>query len=83
MANNAKEHPEAWRFFIEHARNIKKEKELKHLGLYRIPVPDQSGNFIYANDTGILWYRFIQEWYKVGINSPSVYGKIQYIVQNF
>jgi len=82
MANNKIDHPEAWAFFIEQARNIKKEPELKHLGKYRISEPNRSGKFIYADDTGILWNKFIQMWYKEDINSESLYGKIQYIVNN-
>lgn len=80
---NSVKHPEAWNFFEEHARNIMQEPDLVHLGNYRIPVPDRSGNFIYTKTVEELWSRFIEFWYKIGINSPSMYGKIQYIVQNF
>jgi hypothetical protein len=80
---NSKRHPEAWAFFIEHARNIQGEPDINHLGKYRIPVPDRSGNFIYADDTGILWSKFIEKWYEANLDSPSVYGIIQYVVTHF
>jgi hypothetical protein len=83
--SNSENYPEAWAFFVEQARNIMEEPELVHMGNYRIPVPDMSGNFIYANSPEKLWSKFIRSWYdpKLGINSPSVYGKIQYIVETF
>lgn len=83
--SNKELHPEAWKFYIEQARNIKEEPDLVHLGNYRIPVPDGSGNFIYADEVEFLWARFIKAWYDpaLGLNSPSVYGKIQYIVEKF
>lgn len=59
------------------------EHELNHLGNYRIPIPDMSGNFIYADTVTQLWVRFMQEWEKPRLDSPSIKGKIQYIVQNF
>lgn len=84
MSNSVK-HPEAWKFYIEQARNIMEEPDLVHMGNYRIPVPDMSGNFIYADSVEVLWSKFIRIWYepKLGLNSPSVYGKIQYIVETF
>jgi len=81
MQPNSEKYPEAWAFFIEHTRNI--------MGLpqftmnYRVPKPDMSGDFIYSNDVGMLFYLFRQEFYKPSINSHSLYGKIQYVVQNF
>ena len=53
------------------------------LGKYRIPKPDRSGNFIYANTVEDLWRQFIQAWFEPNLNSESIRGKIQYIVQNF
>lgn len=58
------------------------ELELVHLGNYRIPEPFESGNFIYADDVKELWTKFIYKWNEIRIDSPSVYGKIQYIVKN-
>lgn len=81
--NNSIEHPEAWEFFMEQARNIMQEPYLIHLGNYRIPRPNMSGDFIYAVTVEGLWSQFIRAWYAVDINSHSVYGKIQYIVQHF
>lgn len=83
LSNNSITHPEAWDFYINEARNIEEEPSINHLGKYRIPIPDESGNFIYADDTANLWREFIKEWYKPRLNSSSVYGKIQYIVTNF
>lgn len=80
---NSIKHPEAWKFYIDQARNIMEEPDLKKLGNYRIPVPDKSGNFIYADTVEELWGNFIQQWYKPKLNSESLYGKIQYIVENF
>lgn len=80
---NSEAHPEAWRFYTKQARNIEQEEDINHLGNYRIPVPDQSGSFIYAQNVEELWSKFIQSWYKWDLNSPSVYGKIQYIVNTF
>ena len=80
---NEELYPEAWEFFIEQARNIEKEPDLKHLGKYRIPKPDMSGDFIYANHPGVLFCLMRDQFYKPAPNSHSVYGKIQYIVQNF
>lgn len=83
MTSNAVRHPDTWNFYREEARNIMEEPDLCHLGNYRIPVPDKSGNFIYANEVTELWRLFILAWYRPALNSPSVYGRIQYIVQNF
>lgn len=81
--SNAIKHPEAWNFFIEQARNVE-DTDVGYLGKYRIPVPDKSGNFIYAKDTGELWRLFIDAWYNIeSLNAPTVRGKIQYIVNNF
>lgn len=80
--SNAVKYPEAWNFFIEHARNMEDETESEH-GKYRIPVPDMSGNFIYADDSGVLFQRLCVEFYKPRFESPSIYGKIQYIADNF
>ena len=80
---NSKAYPEAWEFFIEHARNIKNEPDIAHLGDYRISRPDESGKYIYANCPGKLFAIFKDIFYKISLDSPSVYGKIQYIVRNF
>ncbi len=81
--SNKKLYPEAWSFYVEQARNITNEPELVELGNYRIPEPNKSGNFIYANTIEELWTKFMFQWYKPNLNSESVHGKIQYIVQNF
>jgi hypothetical protein len=80
--SNSEKYPEAWAFFIKQARNMK-NTEFKYLGKYRIPKPDRSGDFIYHDRVEILFQLLKDEWYKPSINSPTVYGKIQYIVQNF
>lgn len=80
--SNADKYPEAWKFFIEHARNIENEKDLPNYK-YRIPTPDMSGNFIYHDHPGNLFHLFREEFYKPRLNSPSLYGKIQYIVNTF
>ena len=80
--SNSEEYPEAWAFYIEEARNIMDVPELNELGNYRIPVPDRSGTFFYADEVTELWLKFIKSFYEVRFNSESVYGKIQYIVQN-
>lgn len=60
------------------------EPDLVHLGNYRIPIPDMSGNFRYADTPEELWSKFIRDWYWIeGLNAPTVRGKIQYIVKNF
>lgn len=82
--SNSEKHPEAWAFFIEYARNME-GTEFVGKGKYRIPYPSPNSalTFIYANDPGLLWMKFIRAWYEERIDSPSVYGKIQYIVNNF
>ena len=80
---NEELYPECWKFFIEFARNITQEEDIKHLGKYRISAPDMSGRFIYANCPGVLFSKLKDEFYKPSLESPSVYGKIQYIVNNF
>lgn len=80
--SNKNKYPEAWEFFIKHARNIEDEEESKY-GKYRIPVPDMSGNFIYSDHPGVLFLKFKEEFYKPRLNSHSLYGKIQYIADNF
>lgn len=80
--SNEVKYPEAWKFFEEHARNIEDEEESKY-GKYRIPSPDMSGSFIYADCPGVLFLLFKEEFYKPRLHSLSVYGRIQYIVRNF
>lgn len=46
---NSQKYPEAWKFYEEQARNITGERDLLHMGNYRIPVPNMSGDFIYAD----------------------------------
>ena len=79
MESNRKKHPEAWAFFESEARNM--EDEISPTK-YRIPEPTKTGEFIYADDIQELWRLFIVHWYKVDFNSQSIYGKMQYIVQN-
>lgn len=62
--NNKINHPEAWKMFEEQARNIIGDPELNHRGDYRIPHPDKSPKFIYADTQGDLWNRFIQNFKK-------------------
>lgn len=81
--SNKEKHPEAWAFFVSQSRNMEEEPDELHLGKYRIPRPNMSGDFIYANDPGPLWARFIRAWYMADHNSHSVYGQIQFIVENF
>jgi len=81
--SNHELYPECWEFFIEHARNITGEPDICHLGNYRIPVPDMSGNFIYADHPGVLFSKLKDKFYEPSLNSPSVYVKIQYIVTKF
>ena len=80
---NSIDHPEAWAFFIKQARNIEKEPDINSLGKYRIPEPNQSLNFIYANDPGELWGKFIRIWYAESLNAESLQGRIRYIAHNF
>ena len=80
------EHPEAWEFFKEQARNIMDYSEVNNNGKwsYRIPVPDMSGNFIYARkDITELIHPFLMAWYRPHKDSHSMYGKTQYIVETF
>ena len=81
---NSEKHPEAWAFFEEHARNME-GTEFERQGKYRIPYPspDAAIRFIYSNDPCFLWGKFIKAWYEERLDSPSIYGKIQYIVNNF
>lgn len=80
---NKELYPECWKFFIKHARNLENEPDYTPEKKYSVPWPDMSGRFIYANDTPLLWRKLFIEFYKPEINSPSVYGKIQYIVETF
>jgi len=80
---NSEAYPECWEFFIDFARNITEEDDIKHLGNYRISAPDMSGRFIYADCPRILFGKLKEEFYKPSLQSPSVYSKIQYIVENF
>lgn len=84
---NSEKHPEAWKFWLEQCRNITEEPDINDNGkyMYRIPIPDMSGNFLYGENLYIMWSKFIRTWYspKLGLNSPSVRGKIQYIVNTF
>lgn len=80
MSNRIK-YPEAWAFFVEHARNIEEEDEGK-IAPYRIPKPDRSGDFIYADCPGKLFRVFLEHWHKPSLDSPSVRGKIQHIVKH-
>mgnify|MGYP003435550849 CR=1 FL=1 len=81
--SNSIKHLEAWNFFVEEARNIREESDINHLGNFRIPIPDKSGNFIYTETVEGLWVELLKEWYKPRLNSPSIRGKIQYIVNQF
>lgn len=74
--------PECWKFFEEQARNMEGLPESKN-GKYRVPYPDKSGRFIYHNEIEVLFQLLKHEWYKPQLNSPSIYGKIQYITQKF
>lgn len=76
------EHPDLWHFFEEHARNVQ-GTEVEDMGKYRVPKPDMSGTFIYANDPKKLMKKLKDEWFKPGLDSPSVYGKVQGIVRAF
>ncbi len=79
MLSNRFKHPKAWVFFEEQARNITGESDLVHLGHYRIPKPDESGDFIYADTVETLWCRFIDTWNHSVYDSESLYRQIQYI----
>jgi hypothetical protein len=79
--SNSKKYPEAWKYFVEYARNIEGCEDAIN-GKYCIPHPTKS-EFIYSNDTGELFLKFKDAFYAENFNSPSIYGKIQYIVNNF
>jgi len=81
MQSNKEKYPECWSFFAEHARNMEHEPESVH-GKYRVPKPDLSGDFLYNDDIGMLFVNLKREFYRAGINSPSTYAKIQFIVEN-
>lgn len=85
--SNSKLHPEAWKFWVKQCRNITEEPEINQNNkfMYRIPIPDESGRFLYGINLRHMWNSFIVNWYspKLGLNAPSIYGKIQYIVKNF
>jgi len=80
--SNKVKYPECWIFFVEQARNMEGEPESK-MGKYRVPKPDGSGEFIYHNKIEILFQLLKEEWYKPSLESPSAYGKIQFIVNTF
>lgn len=82
MKSNKESFPDAWEFFEEHARNIE-GTHLEYRGKYRIPKPDRSGGFLYANNPGYLFIKLKEEFYKPSLNSPSVRGKVQGIVETF
>lgn len=81
--SNEEAFPECWAFFIEHARNLEHEPDFTPEKKYSIPSPDRSGSFIYAADTPLLFRRLKEKFYEHSLDSPSVYGRIQYIVNNF
>ena len=83
MLSNRVKYPEAWKFFEEQARNIMEEPTLVHLGNYRIPNPDNNGEFIYTNTVEKLWCKFIDTWNNGVHDSESLYRKIQYITTHF
>ena len=80
--SNSEKYPECWEFFVNQARNMEREPG-ESMGKYRVPVPDRSGNFLYHDRVEVLFQLLKQEWYKPRIESPSVYGKVQFIVENF
>ena len=81
MKTNSEVYPEAWEFFEEHARNMEGTDE-EHLGKYRIPHPTRLGDFIHAEDPAILFRQMVRPFYTEHKDSPSVHGKIQFIVNN-
>ena len=81
MESNSKKYPEAWAFFIEHARNIKGCED-ESLGLYRVPHPTEE-ICLYSNHIGELFLKLKAVFYEPSLDSPSVYGKVQYIVTHF
>ena len=78
---NSEKYPKAWRFFVELARNME-GTIYEEFGKYRVPSPNKERQFIYAEDTPELFIKLKNEFYKENINSLSLYGKIQYIVNN-
>jgi len=80
--NNSEQYPEVWDVFIRDARNIEQTEEGKIHGKYVIHHPSKH-EWIYANDPGVLFEKFKDAWYEPNLDSPSVYGKIQYIVTHF
>ena len=80
MKSNKERYPEAWKFFEEHARNIEGCFDAG-LGKYRIPRPDKD-ECLYADCPGMLFHKLKNIFYQVKFDSPSIYGRIQYIVQN-
>lgn len=81
MSNKTK-YPECWAFFEKHARNMEGTPE-EGIGKYRVPKPDMSGDFLYHDKVEVLFQLLKDFWYKLSVDSPSVYGKIQYITSNF
>lgn len=79
MEPNSKKYPEAWSIFINEARNIENEEDLNHLGNYRIPHPTKENEFIYANSPDVLFNKFRIAFYKPNQDSPSVYGRVQWL----
>ncbi len=79
---NSKKYPEVWKVFARDARNISMTEEGKMFGNYVIHHPTKD-EWIYSNDVGMLFWKFKEAWYEPSLNSPSVYGKIQYIADNF
>lgn len=68
--SNKKLYSEAWKFYEEHARNIS-GTYLASIANYRIPMPDMSGEFIYADTVEILWSKFIVQWFQLeGLDAP-------------
>ena len=80
---NSELYPECWDFFIDFAKNITQEDDIKHLGNYRISLPNTKGEFIYADCTGILFNKLKKEFYKKSSERLSAYGNIQYIIEKY
>ena len=78
--SNANNYPEAWKVFEKNARNIEGFEDEK-FGKYAIHHPFKS-EWIYSNCPGELFMKFKDEFYKPDAKSPSVYGRIQYIVEH-
>jgi len=79
--SNKDKYPEAWEIFAECARNIEGCED-DMFGKYCIPHPT-NGDIIYSDDPAVLFVKFREAFYKPSFNSPSLYGKIQYIADNF